>query len=270
MKFLSQIIVYPVKGLGGISLQEAVLTKTGLDYDRLWMLIDKEGNFLSQRSVPEMCLMKSQMLENGIGVFAPDGTSVRLPFENTEEIQTVKIWDDSIPANLCGSDYDQWFSEKLGLPCRLVKFHDQVNRTVDDTVENQNYLVGFADAFSILLTSEASLSDLNNRLSVPVEMNRFRPNLVFAGGIPFEEDGLGEFSLGEARFRAVKACSRCQVITVNQQTGEQGVEPLKTLATYRTSKNKVMFGENCICLNPGARIKVGQEMVVKSTKPGYF
>ena len=57
MLFLSDILIYPVKSLGGISVREALVQLRGLQYDRRWMLTDADGLFVSQREVPEMALL---------------------------------------------------------------------------------------------------------------------------------------------------------------------------------------------------------------------
>jgi uncharacterized protein YcbX len=116
--------------------------------------------------------------------------------------------------------------------------------------------VSFADAFPFLMISEESLADLNARMPVPLPMNRFRPNLVIAGGSPFVEDFLEHFTIGEIGFRRVKPCDRCVIPTTDQETGERGKEPLRTLATYRKQGSKVFFGQNLVHSGIG-RLKVG-------------
>jgi len=115
----------------------------------------------------------------------------------------------------------------------------------------QGESVSFADGMPYVMIGQSSLDELNQRLEVPVPMNRFRPNLVFSGGQAFEEDQFTRIKVGEVDFQVVKPCARCVLITVDQQTGEKGKEPLATLATYRTVNNKVYFGQNAVALAPG-------------------
>jgi uncharacterized protein YcbX len=111
--------------------------------------------------------------------------------------------------------------------------------------------VSFADGFPFLMISEESLADLNRRLADPLPMNRFRPNLVVAGGEPYAEDGWERIEIGGVRLRVVKPCARCLVTTTDQATGERGSEPLRTLATYRKVNGEVMFGQNVVHENAG-------------------
>ena len=119
--------------------------------------------------------------------------------------------------------------------------------------------VSFADGMPFLLIGQASLDDLNSRLDDPVSMNRFRPNLVFAGGSPFQEDEWDTIMIGNARFKITKPCARCVVTTVDQQTGQKSKEPLATLATFRNVDGKVMFGQNMLLLG-GDRVQIGDQI----------
>ena len=131
----------------------------------------------------------------------------------------------------------------------------------DPRFVNSDIQVSFADGFPFLIISQASLDDLNSRLDSPVEMNRFRPNIVVSGSKPFEEDTWKEIQIGECRFQIVKPCARCEITTINQQTAERGKEPLRTLATYRRDGNKVLFGQNMVALNTG-KISVGDAVKI--------
>lgn len=262
---LTDIFIYPIKSLGGIRVNEAVIEKRGLQYDRRWMLIDARGNFLSQRQLPEMALLQVALQENGLEVTHKQGkmAALQVPFTaNDEKSKLVSIWDDVCFAFEVTPEANAWFSEALGFECKLVHMPDHALRHVDPEYARPTDLVSFADAYPFLIIGQESLNDLNNRLAEPVTMDRFRPNLVFAGGVPFEEDTWTEFRIGETTFYPVKPCARCNVTTINQATGKAGVEPLKTLATYRTQNNKVMFGQNLIHSGTGNRLTIGQELQV--------
>ena len=99
------------------------------------------------------------------------------------------------------------------------------------------------------MIGQSSLDDLNSRLEFPVPMNRFRPNLVFTGGQPYEEDSWKLLTIGNNKFAGVKPCSRCVLTTVDQNTGEKGKEPLATLAKYRQHENKIYFGQNLLSID---------------------
>ena len=142
---------------------------------------------------------------------------------------TVNIWDDTVSAFDVDGSYSQWFSELLESPCRLVYFPEENSRPVDPRYKVNHEQVSLADAYPFLIIGQSSLDDLNSRLTEPIPMNRFRPNFVFTGGEPFEEDTWRNFSIGSTRFVGVKMCARCQLPTVNQDTAEKGAEPIKTL-----------------------------------------
>jgi uncharacterized protein YcbX len=180
------------------------------------------------------------------------GPSVSLP---------VMIWDDRCTGTWAGERAARWFSDVLGTDCSLVHIAEGAARTVDPDYAPPGHRVGFADAFPFLLISEASLADLNGRLETPVPMNRFRPNLVITGVEPFAEDHMGTFAIGAMRFTPVKPCDRCVITTTDQTTGERGVEPLRTLATYRRRNGQVLFGQNVIHSGTG-RLHVGDALLV--------
>ncbi len=187
-----------------------------------------------------------------------------MPFglaEGPEE--AVVIWDDTVTAREVSARHSAWFSERLGMACKLVFFPEENIRPVDPRYKVNNEHVSLADAYPLLIIGQSSLDDLNTRLESPVPMDRFRPNLVFSGGEPFEEDTWREFTVGTNRFVGVKPCARCVLTTVNQETAERGAEPLRTLATYRKRDNKILFGQNLVSLDV-QEISTGMPVTVRS------
>ncbi|MBC7919885.1 MAG: MOSC domain-containing protein [Ferruginibacter sp.] len=265
MYTLSNIYLYPIKSLGGISLTSADVEERGLQHDRRWMLTDPSGRFLTQRNFPEMALLDVEMTATGLGVrhrkqplplltipFAPSGAApVR-----------VVVWDDVCQALPVSREADEWFSTALGKPCRLVRMPDDSVRRVDADYVAEPFNTSFSDGYPLLIIGQASLDHLNARLPAALPMNRFRPNLVFTGGEPHEEDTWRHFRVGEAEFRGVKPCGRCVVTTIDQQTAEQGLEPLRTLATYRKQGRKILFGQNLVALS-GGTVRVGDTVEVR-------
>lgn len=260
---LSEINVYPIKSLGGISLKTAKVEKKGLQFDRRWMLVDDENKFISQRAHPQMSLIKVEIGVNGLKVNHKKyfGENIFIPFVNSceeEEIE-VKIWDDLCKAKALNKNYGNWFSKILGIKCKLVYMPSDTNRKVDLKFSHGNEIVSFADAYPFLLIGQSSLNELNSKLKEPVPVNRFRPNLVFTGGNPFVEDKWKKFKIADVEFECVKPCARCTVTTVNQDTAETGKEPLATLSSFRKFGNKILFGQNLIHSGEG-NIKVGDEL----------
>lgn len=253
---LASIHVYPVKSLGGFAVEEAQLTDRGLEHDRRWMLVDENGKFQTQRELATMACLHCSPLPDGFRVKdIRNGSSLDLPWTVSEgERQKVSVWSDALSALHGEPLWDTWFSEALQRTVRLVYMPDAAERRTDGSYANS--LTSLSDDFPYLIASQASLDDLNTRGQAwahehkstwaQVPMERFRPNLVVAGGTPLQEDTWTDIRIGDARFQLVKPCARCVVITTDQNTGERSKEPLRTLATYRSIGNKVMFGVNAV------------------------
>ncbi|MFD2200314.1 MOSC domain-containing protein [Shivajiella indica] len=259
---LQDIYIYPIKSLGGIRLDSGVLEERGFRHDRRWMLVDKEGNFLSQRTFPGMAMLQVNLLEEGLMVFHKSNpeNKVQIPIEPlSDQLISVKIWEDEVLGQVVSPLVNLWFSEILKQECVLVKMPQSTQRKIKPKYAVKGESVSFADGMPYLLIGQSSLDDLNKRLEEPVGMDRFRPNLVFAGGNPFEEDHWQKIQIGHAKFKITKPCARCVMTTVNQQTAEKSKEPLKTLATYRTFSNNVMFGQNILLLE-GELVRVGDKL----------
>ena len=247
---LTQIWIYPIKSLGGISLTSASVMEKGLEYDRRWMLVDESGKFMTQRIYPKMALFKLSIDNAQLTIsYAQHALKLDLNKQPQSQPITVAIWNDTVLAFEVDPTYSQWFSNLLGIPSRLVYFPEENSRPVDPRYKVNGEHVSLADAYPFLIIGQSSLDDLNSRLAEPVPMNRFRPNFVFTGGEPYEEDTWRNFTIGSARFVGVKPCDRCVLTTVNQDTAEKGVEPLKTLTSYRKRENKVYFGQNLVALD---------------------
>ena len=267
---LSDLYIYPIKSLGGICLAEARLEERGLAHDRRWMLIDDRG-FLTQRQLPQMARLSVSLRSDHLEVIGPNCLSpltVPLAPPSKSASLTVSVWGDESVAWPVGADADAWFSEALGRDCSLVYMPDESERQAVGKVSGRPQPVSFADGYPALLIGQASLDDLNRRLAAPVPMNRFRPNVVFTGGEPYEEDRWHAFRIGEVSCWAEKPCARCTMVTVDQVTAERGKEPLATLARYRQQENKVMFGQN-ILYEPGKTVRVGDVIRVETHKPGF-
>ena len=244
---LSGLYVYPIKSCAGIPLDGAGLNATGLANDRRWMLVDGTGEFMSQRAHPRMALVSTQLSNEHLTASAPGMPDLRVPLrqEDGDRID-VEVWGDAHKGALVGGEADRLFSEFLRFPCRLVRKPEDDPRQVDSIYAESGDQTSFADGFAFLLISEASLNDLNDRLDAPLPMNRFRPNFVVRGCDAYAEDEWGTIRIGGVPFRVAEACPRCAVTTVDQETGERGKEPLRTLATYRKSGGEVYFGRNLI------------------------
>ena len=267
---VSQLFIYPVKSLGGIEVSSAKVTDRGFEYDRRWMLVDDANRFMTQRQIPALALLQVSLSDKGLLITHKiSRDAIMIPFEATGEEVQVLVWNDTCRAFRINVKLDEWFSRQLGLSCHLVYMPETTHRLVDRNYAKQNEITSFSDAYPFLIIGQSSLDDLNARLKTGLPMNRFRPNIVFTGGLPYEEDDLTEFTISEIRFFGVKPCARCTVTTVNQDTAEKGMEPLTTLSQYRLKHNNVYFGQNLLHLGAG-NIRIGDKIQVVKKAPLPF
>lgn len=266
---ISEINIYPVKSLGGISLQESKVEKRGLQYDRRWLLVDKENKFITQREINELCLFRINFYNNGF-VISNNKTEKNLviPFGiDSGEKSEVTIWDSKCEAIHFSEEADKWFSDIINYDCNLVYMPDTTLREVNKDFAIADDIVSFADGYPMLIIGESALNKYNNISGNNLKMNRFRPNLVFTGGEAHLEDSWKRFSINGNDYYGVKTSGRCVITTIEQETALTGKEPLKTLAEYRTINNSIKFGMNVIpgALSVNSIIKVGDEINVLET-----
>jgi len=279
MAILSELILYPIKSCAGLSVREATLTSAGLSvdavYDREWMVIDEAGRFLSQREHPRMALITPRLKGDTLELRAPGMLRLEIPLglpnPDDERTREVIVWDDTVMAYDCDDITAAWFSNAVGVPCRLVRFHAGATRFASAKWTGEVAAPTlFSDGFPILLAGAASLADLNEKLAAagrdPIPMNRFRPNMVIDGIEAFEEDYAETFALGEALLKPVKPCGRCPIPSVDQATGVPGPDPLDIMRTYRTKPamdDAICFGMNSIVTQgDGQRVYVGQPVTM--------
>lgn len=271
MPTLTGLYLYPIKSLGGFRVTEAEVTSRGLIHDRRWLLVDKDNRFLTQRQLPDMARLAVAPAHNGFLLThrqRPTLLPLYIPFEaSARRTVFVTIWDDMVWAWRGSRAADQWLSDALGQPVQLVYMSDMVRREVEPDRNPEGQLASFADGYPFLLTSQASLAELNGRLAEPVGMDRFRANLVVDGAAADEEDGWHELEIGGLPFRAVRDCGRCVVTTIDQETAVKNPakEPLRTLGTYRKGAEGIAFGQ--YVTGPGHGIlRVGDPVTVLSRK----
>jgi len=222
----------------------------GLRYDRRMMLIDETDTAITQRVYPKMALFKTSISGEQLKIkYGQHELTLPLEEHGLSSPLDVSIWNDRVKAFEVSTLHSEWFSEILGMRCRLVFFPEENERPIDPRYEVNSENVSLADAYPFMIIGQSSLDDLNSRLEEPVPINRFRPSFVFEGGDSYEEDNWRNFTIGDVRFVGVKMCDRCVLTTVNQNTAEKGVEPLKTLASYRKADNKIYFGQNLVALD---------------------
>lgn len=249
---LSEIYIYPIKSLAGIQVQQAVVTLRGLEHDRRFMLTTPDGTFLTQRTIPEMALLKVKIVEDELHIWHKQQATdiLTIPTQPTQFIgaQPTEVWGHPCEGHILEKHINDWFSQQLNTPCQLIYMTNDSLRPVDQAYRKEGEIVSFADGYPYLLLGQASMDNLNKRLDRPVDINRFRANLIFSGGEPFEEDRWEYFKIGDLLFRGTKPCARCQVPNINQATAAIEQEPNRTLAKFRrfkvNGKNKILVGMN--------------------------
>ncbi len=270
---LSGLFIYPVKSLRGCAAETLEIDHLGLRGDRRFMVVDETGRFLTQRTLPTMALIETALSPAALVLSHSHHGSITVSCLSDASTQpaTVSVWSSSgLIAEDCGEDTAAWLSAALGRPCRLVRagasFHRPINTPPPARPDD---VVSFADAYPFLAIGESSLSELNDRLVArgeePVPMNRFRPNLVFAGTPPFAEDHGSRFRIGNVIFRSAGPCARCIVTTTDQDTAERSPEPLRTLATYRRDprdSTQINFGQNLVHETKSGSLRLGDRVEI--------
>lgn len=270
---LQNIYIYPIKSSAGIELSNSWVEELGLACDRRFVVATDQGEFITARTQPSLCLIQASITATGIIITAPDMPALTIEYQQlSQHYTTVNVWKDTIHAQQCKAIINQWFTRYLKQPCQLLFFGADSQRFV----KNKNSQVGFADGYPLLLTSQASLDSVNSRLTLDnaaIAMTQFRPNIVVNNCEAFAEDTWQHIRIGEVEFEITKPCTRCIFTTVNPETGEKHLkqEPLKTLKSYRQLANgDVLFGQNVIALNQG-QIKQGDqvEIIKRQTAPSF-
>lgn len=252
---VSRLFLYPIKSLAGIAVNAAEVTEKGFKNDRRFMLVDAENRFLTIRQYPKMTRLQPELKEEGINVRSLDTDMAPLfipcPIPQST-LEKVVIWNAEVAAQRVSENSDAWFSEALGSSVKLVYMPQGSMRPVNTTsgFKPEGKFVSLADAYPFMMMGEASLSDLNHRYKGDTSFgfDRFRPNIVFSGGYPNQEDEIGPFSINGIAFQGLENCARCTIPNVNPQTGivDENTEPLAILSKYRLQNRKINFGRNVV------------------------
>ena len=256
---VTDIYVYPIKSLAGIRLESAELSETGIQFDRYWMLVKTDGSFITQREIPQLILFQLELKADYLKVIFGDKTlTIPKTLTQLDEIEC-EIFGDKVLGYKESNEINDWFSTILEQAVFLVRKTDHAKRPVKN---HEDSYINFSDASQYLIIGQESLKQLNTKLEEPVPMNRFRANIIFESGTAHIEDTWGEIRIGKATFQSVKPCGRCKMTTINQRTGIVGKEPLQTLATYRKTGNKILFGQYLKLLDSAEEtLRVGDEIL---------
>lgn len=261
---MSQVVsihIYPIKGMQGVAVSSGITLERGLQNDRRYMLVDKKNTFISQRSHPQLVFFFPRISDDRIHVsYKEDSIEIDLSTSKDKTVEAT-LFDKTVRGTEVSEEANQWFSQRLGEEVRLIKMNPGDVRYKKLIRGPERVEVSFADGYPYLIVGTASLDLLNSKLENSLAMHRFRPNIVVQTEEAHIEDSWKEIRIGGVEFSVIKACARCPVVTVDQETAVRSKEPLKTLATYRKMDNKVYFGANAISLKEGS-IHIGDEVVV--------
>jgi uncharacterized protein len=269
---VNQLCVYPIKSCAGVNLNDSLLIETGLEFDRAWMVVDAQGMFVTQRQLPRMALIQPTLKSLEMVLRAPGMIALHVALDKVEKATQVQVWNDKVAAYDMGDLAAQWFSDFLGQPLRLVRFDPEQKRLSDKAwtgdIDAEN---AFSDGFPVLVTSTASLHEMNRRLRAAgqgdITLARFRPNLVLDGLDAHGEDHLDELvfaaAQGEIRLKLVKPCTRCSIPDVDPLTAVQGHAVGDALASYRADarmQGALTFAMNAVIVSGiDAGLKVGMQ-----------
>jgi uncharacterized protein len=269
MLTISQLFIFPVKSLSGISVSTSEVTNRGLKFDRRWMIVDKNNQFLTLREYPKMALLDVEITEEGLTIKSRENSEIplKIPFiTKTNTLENVTIWNATVQAKPVKNEADMWLSYMLDGDCKLVYMPDESMRPVDTTsgYHPKGKFTSFSDAYPFLLLGEASMEDLNARSEKQFSIQRFRPNIVFSGGSSYQEDNFENFTINNVNFTGLENCARCKIPNVNPETGilDADNEPLKTLSKYRLRNKNLEFGRNIVHDGTGI-ISIGDELKLK-------
>ena len=268
---LRSVHVYPVKSCAGVTCSEALLTATGFDLDRAWMVTDADFEFVTQRELSRMALIQPTLKSEEMVLRAPGMLALHIGLDRVETPCRARVWRDEVSAFDMGDLCAQWLTDFLGKPLRLVRFDPEERRIADRTwtgaIEAET---AFQDGYPLLVVSSASLDELNRRLAAAgeaaVTMSRFRPSLVLDGLAAHDEDHLDELVIdtaeGPVRLKLVKPCARCPIPDVDPASGERGHAVGDALATYRADARldgAFTFGMNAVVVDGfDRRLAAGQ------------
>ena len=262
---LAGIAIYPLKSGAGIDLDAGDVEPCGLRGDRRWMVIDSAGVCVTARERPQLVRIRAETTGKGLRIEMRDRgpLTVRYPDAGSRAAQ-VWIWGQACRALDAGDAAARWMSDALDKPVRLVAMDDRAKRRPDPDCTRPEDEVSFADCYPVLAIGRGSLDDLNARTPAPVSMRRFRPNLVISGGAPYVEDDWRRIRIGSVEFEGVENCERCELPTVDPDTGipDSKREPMRTLARYRRrATGGVFLGQNLVPRGAGT-VRVGDRVVV--------
>jgi uncharacterized protein YcbX len=252
---ITALYQYPVKSMAGFSCATALALPSGFEWDRRWMLIDENNKMITQREIPKLCQFFPTIEEGQLSI-SFEGEHCSLPLHETIGPHFIsQVWDDDTVVVRTSDAIDHWLSDRLGQKVSLVKVIERFHYAapIDATIE-----VSGADGYPFLVLGTASLEHLSTAAGEPIDIRRFRPNIVITTITAHEEDDWSALITRDVKLQKVKPCLRCQVIDIDQDSGQRKGVVTKTLSTYRRMGNNIGFGASYLGLSTG-ELSVGDK-----------
>ncbi len=257
---ISELWIYPVKSMHGISCTSVQLDASGFEYDRRWMMVDSKGMFITQRELPEMATMRTMIRENKLVLSAKDGSTIECGANSASAVRRVQVWDDAVEGIDEGDDVADFLTNSFSRECRLVRMSAQTPRQLDARYTDSPRPMHFGDGQPIHLINTSSVALLSREVGKTIPCSRFRANIVVSGLEAYAEDVMRGCVIGGTEFRMTKTTGRCVMTTIDQDTAQTSHEPLATLSRSRNVNNRVLFGIY-LCHNTiGSTLEVGDKV----------
>lgn len=259
---IAELWIYPVKSCAGIAVQQARLSHHGLEWDRHWMVVEPNGDFLTQRSHPRMALIRPEITTDSLLLHFAGQPSLQIPLLAQGDKCQARVWKDRVQAWDLGeweAPARAWLGQVLGTDCKLVRFDPAQPRQASERwVSRGQAPVHFADGYPLLVLSQSAVDELNQRLEqvgeAAVDARRFRPNIVIAGIEAHDEDRvelLELLDLPGLNLRPCKPCTRCPIPDIDPDTAVPGTSVGLAIGRYRQDPRvdgAITFGMNAIVL----------------------
>ena len=295
--FVEKITIFPIKSCGGYDIPLGVdwpIHPEGLEWDREFCLVDiSSGRALSQKKYPKMTFIKPSLDAQDlfkISCLDPHNTiePLLLTFEELDSLGESSMLGKSCESRVCGDNVSiwlytesritAWFTLALGIPCTLGRhandmFSSTRNTNLPDTPPSP---IKLSNESPILVINKYSVNELNRQISAfggkPATSDIFRGNITVSNVTPnpYDEDKWKYVNIGNEVFQLLGPCQRCQMICIDQHTGEKNPDPFSMLSKTRKVGGKVMFGQHAKHLQtachskdrPARTIRVGDTVKI--------
>ena len=256
---IASLWIHPIKSCAAVSVAVAEADSRGLVGDRRWMWVDEDGQFLSQRTHPELARIRAEVRGESLRLAADGAPDLWVHPPGPEvPLRTLAIWGHDCQGADAGDQPAAWLYRVLGVRARLMAHR---GRRAVDLRYAADHEVGFADGFPLLVVSESAVVRIAERSGRSPDARRFRPNLV-VGGVPaFAEDAWRGIRIGAVEIALVKPCGRCGVLDVAPDTGLRDSGLLASLRPDRHREGELLFGVNAVVVKPGI-LRVGDRVEV--------